>query len=176
MSEKARWYVIQTNTNCENAVKTSIEKAFAYHKMEDLIFEVNIPMITETEIGENNQEKTVEHKAFPGYVLVKMIMTPEAQTLVRRTSSVTGFLGTERDPIPLTDEAVLAWGVEKREIKVGFSVGDKVKVTDGPLEGYYGIVDEIEPEKSRMRVIVSMFNRETPVDLEFDQIETVEED
>lgn len=176
MSENARWYVLHTYSGYENAVKTTIEKAIINRKMQDLIFEVNIPMETVTEIGDNNQTKTVERKVFPGYVLIKMILTDESWLLVRNTRGVTGFVGSANKAIPLTEEEVLALGVEKREIKVGFELGNKVKVTDGPLEGFYGVVDEIEIDKSRVRVIVSMFGRETPVDLEFDQVETVEED
>jgi len=176
MSENARWYVLHTYSGYENAVKTTIEKAIINRKMQDLIFEVNIPMETVTEIGDNNQTKTVERKVFPGYVLIKMILTDESWLLVRNTRGVTGFVGSANKAIPLTEEEVLALGVEKREIKVGFELGNKVKVTDGPLEGFYGVVDEIEIDKARVRVIVSMFGRETPVDLEFDQVETVEED
>ncbi|MCQ2452657.1 MAG: transcription termination/antitermination protein NusG [Oscillospiraceae bacterium] len=176
MSENARWYVLHTYSGYENAVKTTIEKAIINRKMQDLIFEVNIPMETVTEIGDNNQTKTVERKVFPGYVLIKMILTDESWLLVRNTRGVTGFVGSANKAIPLTEEEVLALGVEKREIKVGFELGNKVKVTDGPLEGFYGVVDEIEIDKSRVRVIVSMFGRETPVDLEFDQVESVEED
>jgi len=176
MSENAKWYVLHTYSGYENAVKTTIEKAIVNRKMQDLIFEINIPMETVVEIGDNNQEKTVERKVFPGYVLIKMILTDDSWLLVRNVRGVTGFVGAENKAIPLTDDEVLAWGVEKREIKLGFDIGDKVKVADGPLDGFYGIVDEIELDKSRVRVIVSMFGRETPVDLEFDQVETVDED
>ncbi|MBR6950986.1 MAG: transcription termination/antitermination factor NusG [Oscillospiraceae bacterium] len=175
MSESARWYVIHTYSGYENAVKTTIEKAIVNRKMQDQILEVSIPMETVTEIGDNNQTKTVERKVFPGYVLVKMIMTDESWLLVRNVRGVTGFVGSANKAIPLTEEEVLALGVEKREIKVGFEVGDRVRVTEGPLEGFFGVVDEIEMDRARVRVIVSMFGRETPVDLEFDYVETVKE-
>ena len=175
MSESARWYVVQTYSGYENAVKTTIEKAIVNRKMQDQILEVSIPMETVTEIGDNNQTKTVERKVFPGYVLIKMIMTDESWLLVRNVRGVTGFVGSANKAIPLTEEEVLALGVEKREIKVGFEVGDRVKVTEGPLEGFFGVVDEIELDRSRVRVIVSMFGRETPVDLEFDYVETVKD-
>lgn len=175
MADTARWYVVHTYSGYENAVKTTIEKAIVNRKMQDLILEVSIPMETVTEIGDNNQVKTVERKVFPGYVLVKMIMTDESWLLVRNVRGVTGFVGSANKAIPLTEEEVLALGVEKREIKVGFEVGDKVRVTEGPLEGFFGVVDEIELDKSRVRVIVSMFGRETPVDLEFDYVETIKE-
>ena len=175
MSESARWYVVHTYSGYENAVKTTIEKAIVNRKMQDQILEVSIPMETVTEIGDNNQTKTVERKVFPGYVLVKMIMTDESWLLVRNVRGVTGFVGSANKAIPLTEEEVLALGVEKREVKVGFEVGDRVRVTEGPLEGFFGVVDEIELERSRVRVIVSMFGRETPVDLEFDYVETVKD-
>ena len=175
MADTARWYVVHTYSGYENAVKTTIEKAIVNRKMQDLILEVSIPMETVTEIGDNNQVKTVERKVFPGYVLVKMIMTDESWLLVRNVRGVTGFVGSANKAIPLTEEEVLALGVEKREIKVGFEVGDKVRVTEGPLEGFFGVVDEIELDKSRVRVIVSMFGRETPVDLEFDYVETIKD-
>ena len=174
MAESAKWYVIHTYSGYENAVATTVEKAVENRKMQDLILEVNIPMETVTEITDT-QTKTVERKVFPGYVLVKMVMTDESWLLVRNVRGVTGFVGSANKAIPLTDEEVFAMGVEKREVKVGFDVGSTVKVTDGPLDGFLGTVDEIDIEKERVRVIVSMFGRETPVDLEFDQIETVDE-
>ena len=173
MAESARWYVVHTYSGYENAVATTIEKAVENRKMQDLIFEVNIPMETVTEITET-QTKTVERKVFPGYVLVKMIMTDESWLLVRNVRGVTGFVGSANKAIPLTEDEVLALGVEKREIRIGFELGDEVKVTDGPLEGFSGTVDEIDVEKSRVRVVVSMFGRETPVDLEFDQVERID--
>lgn len=173
MAESARWYVVHTYSGYENAVATTIEKAVENRKMQDLIFEVNIPMETVTEITDT-QTKTVERKVFPGYVLVKMIMTDESWLLVRNVRGVTGFVGSANKAIPLTEEEVLALGVEKRVVKVGFEPGDTVKVIDGPLDGFLGTVDEIDIDKSRVRVVVSMFGRETPVDLEFDQVEKVD--
>lgn len=174
MSESAKWYVIHTYSGYENAVATTIEKAVENRKMQDLILEVNIPMETVTEIADS-QSKTVERKVFPGYVLVKMVMTDESWLLVRNVRGVTGFVGSANKAIPLSDEEVIALGVEKREVRVGFELGSTVKVTDGPLDGFLGTVDEIDMEKERVRVVVSMFGRETPVDLEFDQIETVDD-
>ena len=138
--------------------------------MQDLIQEVNIPMETVTEFTDNG-EKTVERKVFPGYVLIKMVMTDEAWHLVRNVRGVTGFVGSANKPIPLTEEEVLAMGMEKHEIVVRYNVGDHVKIVDGPLASFTGVVEEIEPEKNRVSVMVSMFGRETPVDLELDQVE-----
>ena len=175
MADSAKWYVVHTYSGYENTVSASIQKAAENRHMEDLILEVKIPMETVTEHTDNG-DKTYERKTFPGYVLVKMIMTDESWHLVRNARGSTGFVSMDGKPVPLTEEEVLDLGMERHEIVVGFEVGDSVKVTDGPLEGFLGTVDEIEPEKDRVRVIVSMFGRETPVDLELDQIEAVKED
>ena len=174
MAEEAKWYVVHTYSGYENAVAAAVMKAAENRKMTDLIREVNIPMETVTEFTDNG-EKTVERKVFPGYVLVKMIMTDDSWHLVHNVRGATGFVGSDGKAIPLTEQEILALGVERREIVVGFAVGDSVKVIDGPLSGFIGTVDELEPEKDRVRVVVSMFGRETPVDLELDQVETIKE-
>ena len=173
MAESARWYVVHTYSGYENTVKASIEKAVENRKMHDLIHEINIPVETVTEIVDS-KTKVTEHKIFPGYVLVKMILTDESWHLVRNVRGVTGFVGSENKPIPLSEEEILSLGVEKREIVVGVQVGDTVKVIDGPLDGFLGTVDEVDAEKNRLRVVLSMFGRETPVDLELDQVEVTE--
>ena len=175
MANNARWYVVHTYSGYENAVAATIEKSAENRKMQDLILEVNIPTETVTEVSET-QTKTVERKIFPGYVLIKMILTDESWHLVRNVRGVTGFVGSGGKPIPLTEEEILSLGVEKKETVVGFELGSTVKVIDGPLEGFLGTVDEIDSEKYRLRVIVSMFGRETPVDLDFEQVEAVKED
>ena len=175
MADNAKWYVVHTYSGYENTVSASILKAAENCHMEDLILEVKIPMETVTEHTDNG-DKTYERKTFPGYVLVKMVMTDESWHLVRNARGSTGFVSMDGKPVPLTEEEVLGLGMERHEVVVGFQVGDTVKVTDGPLEGYFGTVDEVEPEKDRVRVIVSMFGRETPVDLELDEIEAVKED
>ena len=141
--------------------------------MGDLIHEVTIPMETVTEITENGP-KTVERKVFPGYVLIKMVMTDDTWHLVRNVRGVTGFVGSANKPIPLTEDEVLSMGMEKHEIVVNYHVGDHVKIVDGPLASFTGVVEEIEPEKNRVSVMVSMFGRETPVELELDQVEVVD--
>lgn len=173
MAESAKWYVVHTYSGYENTVKASIEKAVENRKMHDLIHEINIPVETVTEIVDS-KTKVTEHKIFPGYVLVKMILTDESWHLVRNVRGVTGFVGSENKPIPLSEEEILSLGVEKREIVVGVKVGDTVKVIDGPLDGFLGTVDEVDAEKNRLRVVLSMFGRETPVDLELDQVEVTE--
>ena len=170
MSELAKWYVVHTYSGYENSVAANILKAAENRRMQDLIQEVNIPMETVKEITDSG-EKTVERKVFPGYVLVKMVLTDDTWHLIRNIRGVTGFVGEANKAIPLTDEEVAALGVEKREIVVQYHVGDTVRITDGPLSSFTGTVEEIEPEKNRVRVVVSMFSRETTVDLELDQVE-----
>jgi len=170
MSDEARWYVVHTYSGYENAVAATIEKAAENRKMLDQILELKIPTEKITEVHES-QTKTIERKIFPGYVLVKMVMNDVSWHLVRNVRGVTGFVGSANKPIPLTEEEIITLGIERHEVVVGYEVGSTVKVVDGPLEGFLGIVEEIELDKSRVRVIVSMFGRETPIDLDFDQIE-----
>ena len=172
MAEDARWYVIHTYSGYENAVAAAIMKAAENRRMQDLIQEVNIPMETVTEVTDNGP-KTVERKVFPGYVLVKMVMTDETWHLVRNVRGVTGFVGSGNKPIPLTEAEIASLGVEKKEVVVNYAVGDNVRITDGALESFLGVVEEIDLERQKVRVIVSMFGRETPVELDLDQIESI---
>ena len=172
MADIAQWYVLHTYSGYENTVQTSIFKARENRHMEDMILDVNIPMETVTEI-EDGKTVVKERKTFPGYVLVKMILTNESWQVVRNVRGVTGFVGSDGKAvlaIPLTEKEILDMGVEKKEISIGFQVGDSVKVLDGPLEGFIGTVDELEPERNRVRVAVSMFGRETPVELNFTDV------
>ena len=172
MAESAKWYVVHTYSGYENTVKATIEKYVENRGMQELIHEISIPLETVTEITDNGP-KEVERKVFPGYVLVKMVMTDETWHLVRNVRGVTGFVGSANKAIPLTEDEVLALGMEKREIVVKYNVGDQVRINDGPLESFTGVVDEIEPEKNKVTVVVSMFGRETPVELELDQVEVI---
>ena len=172
MADNAKWYVAHTYSGYENTVAASIEKAVENRGMHELIHEVNIPMETVTEITDNGP-KTVERKVFPGYVLVKMVMTDETWHLVRNIRGVTGFVGSANKAIPLTDDEIAALGVEKREVVVSYDVGDNVKITDGALESFIGTVEELDLDRGKVRVVVSMFGRETPVELELDQVEPV---
>ncbi len=175
MAEAAKWYVAHTYSGYENTVAATIEKAVENRNMHDLIQEINIPMETVTEITDNGP-KTFERKVFPGYVLVKMVMTDEAWHLVRNIRGVTGFVGEgSNKPIPLTDQEVASLGVEKKEIEVSYQLGDHVKITDGALESFLGTVEEIDLERGKVSVKVSMFGRDTPVELELDQIERVDD-
>ena len=172
MSESAKWYVVHTYSGYENTVKATIEKYMDNRNLHEFIQEISIPLETVTEITDNGP-KEVERKVFPGYVLVKMIMTDECWHVIRNIRGVTGFLGSGNNPIPLTDEDVLALGVEKREVVVGYHEGDSVKITAGALESFLGTVEEIDLDHGKVRVVVSMFGRETPVELDLDQVEPV---
>ena len=172
MADELKWYVAHTYSGYENTVAVSIQQAVENRNMHDLIAEVSIPLETVTEITDNGP-KTVERKVFPGYVLVKMIMTDETWHLVRNIRGVTGFVGSANKAIPLTEEEIAALGVEKREGVVGYAVGDSVKITDGALASFIGTVEELDTERGKVRVVVSMFGRETPVELELDQVETI---
>lgn len=175
MADEAKWYVVHTYSGYENTVKATIEKTIETRHLEDLIHVVSIPMETVTEITENGP-KTYDRKVFPGYVLVKMIMSDEGWYIIKNVRGVTGFVGSGNDAIPLSDEEIAALGVERNEVVTGYQPGDRIKIIDGPFSDYYGIVEEVDPAKERIRVVASMFNRETPVELGLDQVEYAEED
>ena len=170
MADNANWYVVHTYSGYENTVKATIEKYVENRNMHELIHEISIPLETVTEITENGP-KDGERKVFPGYVLVKMVMNDETWHIIRNIRGVTGFLGEGNKAIPLSEADVAALGVEKREIVVSYQLGDTVRITDGALESFLGTVDEIDLDNSKVRVVVSMFGRETPVELELDQVE-----
>ena len=174
MSENAKWYVIHTYSGYENAVKAAIETSVANRGMEDMVLRMEIPMETVTEVTESGVIKEVERKVFPGYVLIKMVLTDETWHIIRNIRGVTGFVGEANKAIPLTEEEVRQMSLEKHEIVVKYSVGETVRITDGPLASFTGIVEEIEPDKNKVRVVVSMFGRETPVELELDQVEVMQ--
>jgi len=172
MAESAKWYVVHTYSGYEKTVAATIEKHIENRKMRDLIQEISIPMETVTEITDNGP-KTVERKVFPGYVLIKMILTDETWHVVRNARGVTGFVGSGNKPIPLTDEEIASMGVEKKEIIVSYEVGNSVKITYGALESFFGTVENIDLDRNKVQVVVSMFGRETPVELDLDQVEKV---
>ena len=173
MADEAKWYVVHTYSGYENKVASNLEKVVENRQMQDLIKEIRVPTETVTEIREDGKRKDVERKIFPGYVIVKMIVTDESWYAVRNIRGCTGFVGTTTDPIPLTDEEVAKLGVETKNIEVSFAVGDSVHITDGPFEGFIGTVDALDAANNRVTVIVSMFGRETPVELELTQVELV---
>ena len=174
MADTARWYVVHTYSGYENTVKATIEKTIESRGLHDQILSVSIPLETVTEITESGVSKTYDRKVYPGYVLVKMVYSDDTWHVIKSVRGVTGFVGTSsNDPIPLTEDEVYAMGVEKKEIIVNYSVGDTVRILDGPLSSFTGTVESIEIEKNAVSVIVSMFGRETPVEFELDQVEVI---
>ncbi len=169
-AEVARWYVAHTYSGYENKVKDTLEKAVENRGMQHLVQEVVVPMEEQIEI-KDDKKKTTLKKVFPGYVLIKMILTEESWYIVRNVRGVTGFVGAGGKPVPLTDEEIRSMGFEKMPVNINYEVGDTVQVASGPLEGFVGVVEEINMEKEKVRVLVSMFGRETPVELEFSQIQ-----
>lgn len=169
-SEVAKWYVVHTYSGYENKVKDTLEKAVENRGMQHLVQEVIVPMEEQIEI-KDDKRKTTLRKVFPGYVLIKMILTEESWHIVRNVRGVTGFVGAGGKPVPLTDEEIRAMGFEKVSVDIDYSVGDTVKIVSGPLESFIGVVMEISMQKEKVRVLVSMFGRETPVELEFSQIQ-----
>lgn len=169
-TNEAKWYVVHTYSGHENKVKANIEKIVENRGMEDVILQVVVPteIVVEIKAG---KRKDKSKKIFPGYALVKMIMTDESWYVVRNTRGVTGFVGPGSKPIPLTDEEVANMGLEKHVVEIDVAVGDSITVISGPFEGKEGIVEEVHMEKQSIKAIISMFGRETPVELEFDQVQ-----
>lgn len=171
-----QWFAIHTYAGYENKVKDNLEKRAESMNMEDYIFRVIVPMEEEIQV-KDGRKRVVQRKVFPGYVLVEMIMTDHSWYVVRNTSGVTGFVGAGNKPVPLhqseIDTILEQMGVIEGKVKLQFSVGENVRVKDGPFENFVGIVEELFPDKGKLRVSVSMFGRETPVELEFYQVEKV---
>ncbi len=172
--EEARWYVVHTYSGYENKVATNLETIVENRKLHDWIQEIRVPTETVTE-GEGNKKREVERKLFPGYVLVKMVMSDDSWYIVRNTRGCTGFVGPNGKPVPLTEDEVAALGVEKHEIVINYAVNDMIRIIDGPLENFTGRVDEIDLEKNKIKVTISMFGRETAVELEPDQVELLDD-
>jgi transcription termination/antitermination protein NusG len=169
----SKWYVIHTYSGYENKVKTNLEHRVDSMGAQDQIFQVVIPTEDEIEIRDG-QRRTVQKKVFPGYVLVRMVLTDHSWHVVRNTPGVTGFVGSGTKPTPLLEDEVKqilkAMRREAPKVKVSFSRGERVKVVDGPFTDFTGIVDDINAEKGKVRVLVSFFGRETPVELDFLQV------
>jgi transcription termination/antitermination protein NusG len=172
MSEIARWYVVHTYSGYENKVASNLQTIVDNRSLQDVIQDIKIPTEVVTEI-KDNVKREVERKTFPGYVLVKMELNDETWHIVRNTRGVTGFVGSGSHPEPLTETEVNSLGVDKREIQVNYVVGDSVRIVDGPLDGFIGNVEEVNLDKNVVRVIVSMFGHETPVELELEQVEVI---
>ena len=172
--QDAKWYVVHTYSGYENKVASNIITTVENRSLQDLIKEVKVPTEIVTEL-KDDKEKQVEHKLYPGYVFVKMVYTDETWYVVRNIRGCTGFVGPSSKPVPLTEEEVYRMGVETRSVDVSYQVGDSVRIIDGPLEDFVGTVEELDVDKNYVRVVVSMFGRETPVELELNQAEAVEE-
>ena len=167
-----RWYVVHTYSGYENKVKTDLEKTIKNRELQDFFFDIIVPMEEQIEI-KDGKSKTNLKKVFPGYVLIKMIVTEETWYIVRNTRGVTGFVGSGTDPIPLTDSEIRKMGFDTATINVDFEVGDEIKVINGPFMNFTGSVTEINKDKHKVKVLVSMFGRETPVEVDFAEVEKI---
>lgn len=174
----ARWYVVNVHSGCEKKVAESIKEQAVLKKMEDRIFEVMIPTEEVVEVRKGTRVNS-ERKFFPGYILVKMIMSDDAWHLVKDNPNVTNFLGSRNKPYPITEAEAqrimtqMKEGVERPQTVVNFEVGEQVRVCDGPFASFVGLVEEVDAEKARVKVSVSIFGRSTPVELEFSQVEKI---
>ena len=167
-----KWYVVHTYSGYENKVKTDLEKTIKNRELEDYIFSIVVPMEEQVEI-KDGKRKTNLKKVFPGYVLIKMIVTEQTWYIVRNTRGVTGFVGSGTNPIPLTDQEIRNMGFDSAPITIDFDVNDNVQIINGFLEGNIGTVTEINKEKQKVKVLVSMFGRETPAELDFSQVQKI---
>ena len=168
-----RWYVVHTYSGYENKVKKDLEKTIKNRGLEDYFFDIIVPMEEQIEI-KDGKRKTNLKKVFPGYVLIKMIVTEETWYIVRNTRGATGFVVSGTDPIPLTDEEIKNMGFEDALVNVDYEINDQVEVTNGPFKDFIGSVQEINKEKHKVKVLLSMFGRETPVELDFSQVKKVQ--
>ena len=173
------WYVVHTYSGYENKVKANLEKRVESMGMQDKIFRVIVPEEEETDI-KNGKKKTVKRKVFPGYVLVEIVMTDDSWYVVRNTPGVTGFVGSSgagSKPTPLLPEEINSilkhLGENERPIDIDFEIGETVKVNEGPFANFTGSVEEIDKDKNKLKVLVNMFGRDTPVELEFTQVEKI---
>ncbi len=171
--EKAKWYVVHTYSGYENKVKVNLQKTVDNRNLHHWIFDIQVPMEEQVEVKDGKKKITLK-KTFPGYVLVKMLMTDDSWYIVRNTRGVTGFVGPGSKPVPLTEEEVLSMGIKEKQPEVDVEVGENVKVVSGPLEGFPATIQEINVEKSKIKALVNMFGRETPVELDFNQIEKLD--
>ncbi len=170
---EAKWYVAHTYSGYENKVATNLEKIVENRNLHDLIQDVRVPTEKVTEVSENGT-KEIERKIFPGYVLVKMVMMDDTWYIVRNIRGVTGFVGPGSKPVPLTEEELENLGFEKKIVNINYAIGDSLRIVDGPLEGFIGTLAEIEADKNMVKLMVHMFGKETPVELELSQVEELQ--
>ncbi len=169
MAEASKWYVIHTYSGYENKVAENIKKVVENRNLQDLIQEVSVPVETDEEIV-NGKVKKIERKIFPGYVIVKMVLTDDSWYVVRNIRGVTGFVGPGSDPVPLTDEEVKKMGMEVGKKSVGYKVGDHVRILSGSLVGSVGVVHEIDLENNVVTVSAHMLGRDTNIEIGLDQV------
>lgn len=170
MAEKARWYVVHTYSGYENKVKANLDKTVENRNLQEWIQDVQVPMEEQVEIKDGKKKVTMK-KIFPGYVLIKMVMSDDSWYIVRNTRGVTGFVGPGSKPVALTDDEVTSMGIAEKLVKLDVEIGESVKVKSGPLENFPAVITEINHEKHKIKALVNMFGRETPVELDFNQIE-----
>lgn len=170
MSEKAKWYIVHTYSGYENKVASTLEKTIENRGIRHMIQEVKVPTESVTEIKDGKQRQ-VEKKIFPGYILVKMVLSDESWYIVRNIRGCTGFVGASTKPVPLTEQEVAKLGVEVKSVKLDYNIGEVVRIIDGPLTNLNGRVEYIDAENNVVKVIVSMFGRETLAELKLNQIE-----
>lgn len=170
MAEEAKWYVAHTYSGYENKVKEDLEKTVENRGLQDMILEISYPTEEVVEM-KDGKRKVVTRKMLPGYVMIKMIMNDKTWYIVRNTRGVTGFVGPGSKPVPLTDEEVTKLGVEYIPIELDLSVGESVRVVNGPLENFIGTVEALDPERQKVKLTVSIFNRDTPVELDYIQVQ-----
>ena len=175
MSEEAKWYVVHTYSGYENKVASTLMSTVENRGLSDQILDAKVPTEIVSEVKDDGSTKEVERKLFPGYVFVKMVYTDETWYVVRNIRGCTGFVGPSSKPVPLSESEVYKMGVEKRVTEVKYAVGDQVRIIDGPLEDFVGIVDELDVDKNYVKVTISMFGRETPVEIELNQAEKLED-
>jgi len=171
-TDKPYWYVVYTYSGYENKVMDNLKKTVENHDLQDVILDIKVPM-EETIETKNGKKRHVSKKMFPGYVMVKMFLTDDSWYVVRNTRGVTGFVGPSSKPIPLTDAEVRTMGIENVRVSIDVEVGDNVIVVSGPLESFVGIVEEVNMERQKVKVLVSMFGRDTSVELDFVQIKRI---
>ncbi len=177
MAADAKWYVAHTYSGYENKVKANIEKSVENRGLQHLIMDVEVPVENVDVSGENGaeEEKIVKRKMFPGYVVIKMVMTDESWYIVRNTRGVTGFVGPGSKPVPLSDEEVRKMGVETvRPSELSFSVGDRISVKSGPMEGFSGVIESVDSETGKVKAKINMFDREVALEIEASQISAID--
>lgn len=172
MADEARWYVVHTYSGYENKVKDSIQKTVLNRGMQDRILEVEVPLEDSVE-EKNGRQVVVQRKVFPGYVLINMIMTDDTWYVVRNTRGVTGFVGPGSKPVALSDEEVRKLGISSAQFKIDVELGESVQIMNGPFEGSVGEVTEIRPQDGIVVVALSIFGRETPVEISFEHIKKI---